>query len=289
METLQGGDRRCSIGARLRSARERTGLTPLQAAERLHLDQDVIEALESETFESLGPPVYVRGHLKRYAELVGEQPAELQQNYASRGQMAPMPDLTRIARRAPRDHRRTLASFGTFLAFAILLVGAGWWIARLLRDSAVPIAAIVIGPAAPLDTSAEPRNDSRPLPPEQVASATSTRAEPPATPSAPAFRAAAASSALVLHFTEDSWVEVYDANGARLFYDIGAAGTTRKLTGVAPVRVVLGNAAGVTLEFDGRAAVVPEFAMLDDGQARFVVNRSGRIVRSRHAAGGVNR
>jgi hypothetical protein len=88
-----------------------------------------------------------------------------------------------------------------------------------------------------------------------------------------------------LRFTADSWVEVYDANGARLFYDIGGADTTRTLTGPAPLRVVLGNPAGVTVAVNGREAVIPDTAMRD-GEARFVVNRSGRIVRSRIASSG---
>src|SRR5688572_19609309 len=106
MQTQASGDARCGIGARLRTARERTGLTPLQAAERLHLDPDVIAALETETFESLGAPVYVRGHLKRYAELVGERAGELQESYAASAQSTELPDLTRIAKRAPTPHRR---------------------------------------------------------------------------------------------------------------------------------------------------------------------------------------
>ena len=56
------------IGARLRAAREKRGLTLLQAAERLHLDVRVVEALEAGDFAALGADVYVRGHLRRYAE-----------------------------------------------------------------------------------------------------------------------------------------------------------------------------------------------------------------------------
>ena len=293
METLQGGDPRCGIGARLRSARERTGLTSVQAAERLHLDPDVIEALEAETFESLGPPVYVRGHLKRYAELVGERPAELQQNYASRAQMAPLPDLTRIARQAPQDHRHSLARFGRLLVLAIFLTGAAWWVGRALRDTAMPIEAVVIDPTTPVRESGEPRADPSPIALEErpgpVVTGAPSRGETALPAVAAPVRIAATPSTLVLHFSEDSWAEVYDAHGKRLLYDVSPAGTTRQLAGVAPLRVVLGNVAGVRLEFNGSRALVPGFARLEDGQARFVINRSGRIVRSRYATGGVNR
>src|SRR5687767_12096494 len=139
MQTQESGEQRCGIGARLRTARERTGLTPLQAAERLHMDQNIIDALEAESFETLGAPVYVRGHLKRYAELVGEPAEELQSNYSARAQAHEIPDLTRIARQAPAADRRLLATVGTTIAAGILLVGAGWWTFRAIRDAAIPI------------------------------------------------------------------------------------------------------------------------------------------------------
>src|SRR5580700_7127703 len=88
------------IGARLRAARELKGLTMLQAAEKLHVDPRTLEALEAEDFAALGADVYVRGHLRRYAELIGESPGELQELYASSTQAA-RPDLTRIARSEP--------------------------------------------------------------------------------------------------------------------------------------------------------------------------------------------
>src|ERR1700729_3485815 len=97
------------IGARLRAARERRGLTTLQAAEKLHVDARALESLEAENFAALGADVYVRGHLRRYAELVGESPHELQDLYAS-STPAVRPDLTRIPRaeRPPESARLML-------------------------------------------------------------------------------------------------------------------------------------------------------------------------------------
>ena len=61
-----------SIGERLRAGRERAGLSIAAAAEKLHLDNKVIEALEADRFAELGASVYVRGHLRR----VLHQPAD---------------------------------------------------------------------------------------------------------------------------------------------------------------------------------------------------------------------
>src|SRR5256886_4663050 len=79
MASEVGGEQRCGTGARLRAAREKAGLSLAQAAESLALDPPTLEALEAEDFAALGADVYVRGHLRRYAELIGESPAQLQE------------------------------------------------------------------------------------------------------------------------------------------------------------------------------------------------------------------
>ena len=82
---------------------------------------------------------------------------------------------------------------------------------------------------------------------------------------------------LTLKFSADSWAEVYDAAGQRLFYDVGSASSAHTVRGTTPMRVVLGNASGVTLEFNGRPASVPS-AVKPDGSVRFTINAHGRAV-----------
>jgi hypothetical protein len=48
---------------------------------------------------------------------------------------------------------------------------------------------------------------------------------------------------------------------------------------------VLGNAPGVTLDVNGKPAAVPASAVRDDS-AQFLINRSGRIVRTRSQTDG---
>ena len=85
---------------------------------------------------------------------------------------------------------------------------------------------------------------------------------------------------LKLDLTNDSWVEVYDSRGERLFYDVASAGSVQSVSGRGPLRVVLGNAAGVTVEVDGQARRFPTNAIDGEG-ARFVVNRAGSLARAR--------
>jgi cytoskeleton protein RodZ len=112
-----------AIGRQLRAARERMGLGVSQAAEQLHVDVNVIDALETGRFQSLGAPVYVRGHLRHYAELLGEPSAS--GRYESL-QTTP-PDLTAVPRaRTPRvapSRRWPLVLFAVLLVLAV----AAWW------------------------------------------------------------------------------------------------------------------------------------------------------------------
>jgi cytoskeleton protein RodZ len=80
---------------------------------------------------------------------------------------------------------------------------------------------------------------------------------------------------VTLHYAADSWTEVYDASGQKLFYDVGAASSVHTIKGLAPLRIVLGNAPGVSVEVDGKPARTTKM-MRADGSAEFSINRAGR-------------
>lgn len=69
------------LGERLRSARKARALSVAQVAETLRLEEPMVLALEEERFEALGAPVFVRGHLRRYAQLVGLAPDSVLEAY----------------------------------------------------------------------------------------------------------------------------------------------------------------------------------------------------------------
>ena len=70
-------------GQRLRVARERAGLTLVEVAERLHLDEEVVEAIEQNDESRLPGPVFTLGYLRNYARLVGEPVEEVLSGFAS--------------------------------------------------------------------------------------------------------------------------------------------------------------------------------------------------------------
>jgi cytoskeleton protein RodZ len=282
-------------GARLAAAREHAGMTLQQAAERLRLDVATLQALEAGRFETLGATVFVRGHLRHYAELVGVPLEEIDAAYAaSSAKLASQPDLRRTTtlpgNAAPRGISLPprVALIGAIVLVVVALV---WWAMRVApgqHHGANPAAA---SPAASLAAGGQGANavDAGPAPqtaresaaasapaPAHVDAATNPKTAVPAskeatprdtTPKdaasafksavledkkqAPAPKAASSRVRLAMHFNQDSWIEVYDAHGATLFHDFGGAGSERRVSGTAPLRVLIGNPDGVSVELNG--------------------------------------
>ena len=277
MTVEAGGEQPRGIGARLRAAREKRGLSLLQAAERLHLDARTVQALEEEDFAALGADVYVRGHLRRYAEAVGESPAQLQQLYSS-GTHAARPDLTRIPRREPDERRSRLLLPALLLVVGFAIAGLLWWLLTLPGEKARPLPAdrtpgAVAAPAPEAAGAATVAPGSGPVAAPVAAEGS---AAPPTTSRGAAPVGGSGEARLDLIFSSASWVEISDASGRQLLHGLIEGGNTRTLAGRAPLLVVLGNAPAVALRFNGQP-VAPGALVRRDGSAHLLIDNAGRV------------
>jgi cytoskeleton protein RodZ len=283
-------------GETLRRARELQGLSVQQAAERLNLDVVAVEALESDRFEALGAPVFAKGHLRRYAGLLGLQSEEVLASYerspAPHGQPTLVPkshgEFT-AERQRPR-WPWVVGGLLLFLLAAALVAYVGEYGFELPKFGTRSPAADTGGPAE----SAESRvavaggdtvltvNTVRQPGPETTAADA-----PAASPTPAALATSDAQSSAVgvagpgqlsvsLSFATDSWVEIYDGSGQAVFYDLGRAGTERSFVAAAPLSVTLGNAAGVGLRVNGRSLELPGVAP-GETVARFRVTPDGAL------------
>jgi cytoskeleton protein RodZ len=149
-----------TLGERLKAERERKGFSMQKAADQLHLDAWVIEALESGNYARIGPAVYGKGHLKRYAVLLGLPLDEVLEAYepdsrAPALQSAPAPRL-RMRTSEPLGRTIPWRPAGG-LAAALVLAGLLWW--RPWHTHKAPPAAPVVAagePAAPVVAAGEP-------------------------------------------------------------------------------------------------------------------------------------
>jgi len=68
-------------GRMLRFARENKELAISTVGKQLKLDMRVIEALERDDYDSIGAPVFVKGHLRKYASFVDVNPDDVMLSY----------------------------------------------------------------------------------------------------------------------------------------------------------------------------------------------------------------
>ena len=134
---MDTGAARKGIGARLQAARERAGLSLVQAAQQLRVDPNVIHALETENFSALGAAVYVRGHMRHYAEVVRESAPELLALYEGSAHSGPPPDLTLMPHaKQSSSWRGALVLTGLALVIGVGLIGSIRWIYLDLHPAA---------------------------------------------------------------------------------------------------------------------------------------------------------
>ena len=108
--------------------------------------------------------------------------------------------------------------------------------------------------------SGEPRA-SRP-------SVTATPAPPRAPPAAevepnPDATPRSSERQLIFEFDQESWVEIIDATGRAIFSQLNLAGTVRRVRGLPPLTVVVGNAHGVKLTYDDRPVDLARHTKID--------------------------
>ncbi|MBT8442561.1 MAG: DUF4115 domain-containing protein, partial [Gammaproteobacteria bacterium] len=290
------------LGERLRSARKARAVSLERIAEELNLDESIVLALEEERFDELGAPVFVRGHLKAYAKLVGLPPEVVLDGYKKGEPAAP------TVSPAERPVRRSVTVNPVVLGFSALVVLVGVMLTvYVMQDDDTPtsIAAepppvpesaaagadsepaeaaqaaatlerpdsVAAGPASSSDTvpgvAADPVEpvveDSEPIAPAPRVAAETIAPQSASVESAsvdPEPESAAAAlprpdvMRLSLHFKEESWVEISDAN-ERLLFGLQRQGRRRELAGEPPFKLLIGNASGVELSVNDQPYSVP--------------------------------
>jgi cytoskeleton protein RodZ len=266
-------------GERLRAARRANDISVSDVAKELHLDELKVRALERNEFEVLGAPVFAKGHLRKYAELVGVAVDDIMTDYYQMTRSSGVPPVVGPKRVKPRDINPAPWIGG---AIAVMLVagGAYWWFALRSTEPVATIEPATLAPFVVEQETGEPVADEPELLPEQ----NNESVDPPVAAEAVVLPAETESEpvedepdyqptpgvtqvSVDLAFTGDCWTEVSDASGRRLFYDLGTEGRVVTLSGDAPLRVILGDSENVSVTVDGRPWPIPASA------------RSGRLAR----------
>lgn len=251
-------------GEKLAEARIAQHVSVLDVAKELHISEEKVEALEKNDFEMLGAAVFVKGYIRKYAQLLRLAEAELLAEYET---LASATSLEPVLKARPRPRREM--SPGPWIAVIVAIIVAAtafWWFTER------PFGISTELPVAPEEAQPEPlqqgAGESRDGFDSNGADAEMGLAEDSAPPAEDPVDAAAASQIdddpqiaeepvedgqlrMLLSFSGDCWTEISDGSGRRLFFGLGSAGRTVELSGEAPFNALFGNAANVRLEVNG--------------------------------------
>jgi cytoskeleton protein RodZ len=284
-------------GERLAAARRAQNISVLEIAKELHLDEFKIRAIESNEFAVLGAPVFAKGHLRKYAELVNVPIEDVLTDYYKLNRAQPVPPIVGPRRKRERDIQ--LGPWIAGIAVLAVVAAAGYWWMDRSGQTGTPRAGAASGtrlqptlaiPVDGVDRDANPESagiagTEQDRPSADAGDSTADAApesvvEPVAVPDSGVPVSAATESgsggdvaglSLTLEFSGDCWTEVTDANGKRLFFDLGTTGRRVTVAGPAPLRVLLGSSDNVQLSVAGEPYTIPDSARRGE-TARLTIN-----------------
>jgi cytoskeleton protein RodZ len=269
-------------GKRLAEARRLRGISIVDIAKELHLDEPRVRALEQNRFDALGAPVFVKGYIRKYAEVVGVSSDEVLADYRSFERRDEAPPIVGL-RKPPRPEISAGPWLGGVLLIAVVAGGAWAWLSGSLDPVFNPQEAPLLAPFEPEESSGDEvvaRQEPAPASEEaaEVAGApepaaagpaaadvvTESQEAPPVFEAPPAARPGEGQVGLTVAFSGDCWTEVSDAAGVRLYFGLGKAGETMSVVGTAPLHVLLGDSDNATVRVDGDELPIPRSARRGD-------------------------
>ena len=264
---------RTSVGTYLKRLREEKNLSIADVSRKLYLQPHIIEALEQDDHERLPTGTYIYGYLQNYAKLL-DTPADL---VVARYKEDITEPFVHIPERKPKpkpEQSNTWPYTILYLViFAAILLPFTWWRSHY-TEPAVP-------PGPDMDQPGSGATDHSELdyvftivehPDTHTYRAPNT--ERPAQSSARQAENTTTSGigpdSIRLVLTEECWIEIFDANNEKVFYDLARSDQILVLNGTAPFSVLLGNAAAAAVEFNTIPFDTSPY-MSRIGMARFVL------------------
>ncbi|MDP3856455.1 MAG: helix-turn-helix domain-containing protein [Stagnimonas sp.] len=293
-------------GRLLRRAREQAGLSIEDLGAQIKLARGTLDSLERDDFATLSEPVYVRGYYRKLSKVLPVSEAALLSAYESQvAPKAPSPP-SKLILAGENDlggSSRVSARLVTGVLVTGLLIGAlAFWgstrdpngpaeVVPTLDPATAPEAvpppsaglsgaeAAAMAPAeaeatvAPASTENPVISATLTLAPSlsQLPAATSptpTAAAPAAL--APAGLPATGHAEVQLQFNSTSWTRIEDASGKSLLSGVIQAGDRQTLNGEAPFSIFLGNAPGVSIQFNGQPVDMVKYTK-GNNTARFTL------------------
>ncbi|HGN1705668.1 TPA: cytoskeleton protein RodZ [Providencia rettgeri] len=284
-----------TVGQLLAQARERMGLTQDVVAERLCLKTSTVKEIEQDIAPAGVEPTFLRGYIRLYARMVGVAESDIKtlmkvEEPVPLAKVSPMQSYSLGKKRRKREGWLMKLTW-LIVIILIAMVGIWWWQDHNAQKNELVTMAnqsdLILSQqdnnTNPIDLPSS--NDDTPVtvlenPPETLdqnlaqvnpeteEASVRTIPLPNAPQSAVALErtqstenteVAPSSSALVLDFTGQCWLEIRDANNKILFSGTKNNGDKLELDGAQPYRLNIGAPANVAIQFQGNAVDLSRF------------------------------
>jgi cytoskeletal protein RodZ len=261
-----------TLGQKLKDERLRQGKQLRTIADDLRIGSRYLEAIETEDWKQLPGGFFNRSFIRQYAQALGFDPAQIEQEFSSIVKPEPSVDLEEFAvavdPRTRRQEEKKLISVeplrssssgffdsrtGLAVAALVVLVAGGGALSLVVdrlnspkevrnQNNAIVSAPVVPPPSASL-TANQPQPTIIEAPPSTTVPAQVT----------PAAVAVDPTGNLMLNIeaTEKTWIEV-TADGKRIFMGVLEPGDKKLISTLQSARMVVGNAGGIAVSKGGR-------------------------------------
>jgi len=284
------------LGALLTRAREKLSLSQKDIASRLNLREEIIAALDNNDFDKLPAPTYVRGYIRSYARAINLNADSLINLYEGVAEAPPeiLPDVKPVVQASSRDKPVKAMTYLVTLTLVILIIA--WWQGQHIVSTdfftintktssggkypgGFTYTYDVVNHPDTIEVSEIDKLDDSGLKDMKIVDlAKTSESEPDDILSIEDslnlieqtnLNNLANSDTLKMELTAESWVEVYDILGKKLYRGLAKPGEKISIIGTAPLSVKLGNARAVSVNFNGNAFDTSTYTKA--GVARFIL------------------
>jgi cytoskeletal protein RodZ len=242
-------DQLSEIAQVLRQTREEKGLSIEQVAKDTLIQRRLLQAIESVDLDQLPEMVYVRGFVKRYADVLGLDGQKLTE-------VLPVGPVNQTMKPSWKElPAAQLRPLHLYVLYIVLIASALWGLSYLFRrdQPAATTVQDVTNPPAEVEASPDPSATAEPAEPIQSATAGDEAADADAPESN--LSAAEANKPIRVHIklTSQSWMRI-TVDGETEFEGVLQPGDERTWTADEQLTLRAGNAGGVMVAFNNEDA-----------------------------------
>jgi len=250
----------------------------------------ISSALDTNDFDKLPAPTYVRGYIRSYARTVNLNADSLINIYEGIAEAPPeiLPDVKPAVQASSRDTPVKAVTY--LLTFTVAILFIAWWQGQHIVSTDFFSSVVktseggeypggftytynIVNHPETLYVSAIDELDDRELKNMGIVdlakSSESETGDISSTEDSLNLNAQQYAGTLEMKLTAESWIEVYDVLGKKLYVNLAKPGEKISLTGTTPLSVKLGNARAVSVNFNGKAFDTSKHSKA--GVARFLL------------------